>query len=316
MGINLGNFVPSVAPSLSVLPIFGDPNTCPVEHCEPPCLPDMIIDGLKTGYYAAKAALPQLQANYVAKPSQENALALAQARQQMEYNSRMVLLHVMYDTLNYNPDTVYTWVGNRGNVSAELCLSDLRLASGNTTAALAILDQIPTKYSLSNSQATDIQSYRNATNLLVGQNLESLSATTINALSNYTQVGGQTEAFVKRLLTHNGQHFAPEFVFSQMGAGGYDNEEEQEFVLSKNYVIVAPNPAKDFVNFKLLLDEDIEGADIKVRDINGKLLFWEKVSKGMYSLTWNTEQLPSGIYFYQLNATSGILQSGKVVLSK
>jgi hypothetical protein len=103
---------------------------------------------LKTGYYTAKAALPQLQANYAAKPSQENAQALAQARQQMEYNSRMVLLHVMYDTLNYHADTVYTWVSNRDNVSAELFLSDLRLASGNTAAALAILDQIPTKYSL------------------------------------------------------------------------------------------------------------------------------------------------------------------------
>jgi Secretion system C-terminal sorting domain len=314
--INLGNFVPSVAPLLSVLPADGDENPCPVEHCEPPCLPDMIIDGLKTGYYAAKAALPQLQANYAAKPSQENAQALAQARQQMEYNSRMVLLHVMYDTLNYNPETVYTWVGNRGNVSAELCLSDMRLASGNISAALAILDGIPNKYSLSQSQAADIQSYRNATNLVVGQNLDALSVTTINALSNYTQAGGQTEAFVKRLLTHNGQHFAPEFVFSQLGAGGNDDKNADDLGVVKTYVTAAPNPAKDFVNFRFYLEENMEGAEIVVLDINGKVLFLDKVAAGISSLRWNTEQLPSGIYFYQLRAARGILQRGKVVLSK
>jgi Secretion system C-terminal sorting domain len=151
---------------------------------------------------------------------------------------------------------------------------------------------------------------------LVGENLDALSATTINALSNYTQAGRQTEAFVKRILTHNGQHFVPEYVFSQAGAGGYDNKEEKEFVITKNYVTVAPNPAKDFVNFRFYLEEHTESAEIEVRDINGRLLFWEKVSEGMPSLEWNTEQLPSGIYFYQLRATRGILQSGKVVLSK
>jgi PKD repeat protein len=313
---NPGNVAPSFAPIGSVLPEDKSENTCPVEYCEPPCSSDGVINGLKTGYYAAKAALPQLQVNYATKPSQENAQALAQARQQMEFNSRMVLLHVMYDTLNYHPDTVYTWVGNRGNVSAELSLSDLKLASGNTTAALAILDQISTKYSLSQSQAADIQSYRNATNLLVGQNLDALSATTITALSNYTQAGGQTEAFVKRLLTHNGQYFAPEFVFSQLGAGGNDDKSNADLDLVKTYVVAAPNPAKDFVNFRFYLEENTDSAELVVLDINGKLLLWEKVAAGLSSLEWNTDQLPSGIYFYQLKTARGILQSGKVVLSK
>jgi PKD repeat protein len=314
--INLGNFVPSVAPLLSVLSADGDQNPCPVVYCEPPCAPDGVINGLKTDYYAAKAALPQLQANYAAKPTEENAQALSQARQLKEYASRMVVLHTLYDTITFHPDTLFKWVRNRDNISAELWLSNIRLESGNITAALAILDDIPNKFSLSAAQVSDLQSYRNVTNLLAGQTIDNLNQSTLNALSSYDQSGGQTEAFAKRVLTLNGIHYAPEFVFSEASAGQNEDKRKEDLTGTKNFVTVAPNPAKDFVIFRFQLEAKTESAVLEVRDINGKILLSQTVQSEEEPLRWNTSGLPSGIYFYQLYTKTGSIQSGKVVLSK
>ncbi len=77
----------------------------------------------------------------------------------------------------------------------------------------------------------------------------------------------------------------------------------------------SPNPAKDFVIFRVQLPDDVEGT-LEVRDNNGRLLLSQTVLEGFHSFEWNTERLSSGVYFYQLLTTTDALQSGKVVLSK
>jgi len=41
----------------------------------------------------------------------------------------------------------------------------------------------------------------------------------------------------------------------------------------------------------------------------------EEKSVGTYDLTWNAEQLPSGVYFYQLKAGS-FVETKKMILLK
>ena len=57
---------------------------------------------------------------------------------------------------------------------------------------------------------------------------------------------------------------------------------------------------------------------IKVFDILGneiETLVNEEKPTGTYELTWNAENLPSGVYFYQLRAGS-FVETKKMVLMK
>ena len=90
-----------------------------------------------------------------------------------------------------------------------------------------------------------------------------------------------------------------------------------EFLLSQNY----PNPfnptTKITYAFPLLGGDERGGfVTLKVYDILGneiETLVNEEKSPGTYEVTWNTANLPSGVYFYQLRAGT-FIQTKKMVL--
>jgi hypothetical protein len=121
------------------------------------------------------------------------------------------------------------------------------------------------------------------------------------------------------------------------GIGGYDSdnlwvdhfciaepvlvsvEEEQideiptEFLLSQNY----PNPFNPSTKIKYSVPKS-SNVVIKVFDILGneiETLVSEEKPAGTYEVTWYAEQLPSGVYFYQLKA-GGFVQTRKMLLLK
>ncbi len=308
---------PSIAPPGSVENVSENiiENTCPEEFCEPPCQDDDELDALKSDYYATKAAYQVLKADYDSNPTEQKARTLAQYRREMNHASYMVVLHELYDTIGFEKDTLYTWIRNMENVGAELWLSNMYLADGDAATALNILDAIPTQYTLSSEQTQDLQRYRTVTNLLAGEDLDNLKTETLETLATYDDSGGQTEFFAKRILTYYGVHYPPEYVFSQPGAGENSDPGDGNVEPSKAYVTASPNPAKDFVIFRVQLPDEVEGT-LEVRDINGRLLFSKSVLEGIQSFEWNTEALPSGIYFYTLRTMTNDLQYGKLVLNK
>jgi hypothetical protein len=86
-----------------------------------------------------------------------------------------------------------------------------------------------------------------------------------------------------------------------------------EFSLQQNY----PNPFNPNTTIKYSIPQASQ-VQIKVFDILGaeiSILMDEEKSVGSYDLTWNAENLPSGIYFYQLKAGSYI-ETKKMLLLK
>ena len=86
-----------------------------------------------------------------------------------------------------------------------------------------------------------------------------------------------------------------------------------EFLLSQNY----PNPFNPSTTFRCSIPTQSKVV-IKVYDILGNeiaTLMDEEKSIGTYELTWNAENLPSGVYFYQLKAGSNI-ETKKMLLLK
>ena len=86
-----------------------------------------------------------------------------------------------------------------------------------------------------------------------------------------------------------------------------------EFVLEQNY----PNPFNPSTTIKFAVPE-VAFITLKVYDIIGSevtTLINEEKQTGTYEITWSADQLPSGVYFYQLNA-GNFTSTKKMILMK
>ncbi len=87
----------------------------------------------------------------------------------------------------------------------------------------------------------------------------------------------------------------------------------KKFSLEQNY----PNPFNPSTTFRYSIPTQSKVV-IKVYDVLGNeiaTLMDEEKSIGTYELTWNAEQLPSGVYFYQIKAGE-FIQTKKMLLLK
>ena len=102
------------------------------------------------------------------------------------------------------------------------------------------------------------------------------------------------------------------------GGVSFVEEEEieeipNEYALSQNY----PNPFNPGTKIKYSIPQS-STVVIKVLDIIGneiEILIADVKQTGTYELTWYVENLPSGIYFYQLQA-GNFVETKKMVLMK
>ena len=87
------------------------------------------------------------------------------------------------------------------------------------------------------------------------------------------------------------------------------DEIPNDYYLSNNY----PNPFNPNTKIKYSIPQTSEVV-IKVLDILGnelESLINEEKQAGIYEITWNAEELPSGVYFYQLKAVDPSTNSGQ-----
>ena len=91
------------------------------------------------------------------------------------------------------------------------------------------------------------------------------------------------------------------------------NEIPTEFLLTQNY----PNPFNPSTKIRYSVPQS-SNVIIKVFDILGneiETLVNEEKPVGTYEITWYAASLPSGIYFYTINAGS-FIETKKMILLK
>ena len=104
-----------------------------------------------------------------------------------------------------------------------------------------------------------------------------------------------------------------------MVSGATFVEEEMKYSLPNQYALEQnyPNPFNPSTKIKYSIPNQSK-VIIKVYDILGteiEILVNEEKLTGTYELTWYAENLPSGVYFYQLQAGS-FVETKKMVLMK
>ena len=303
-------------------PVIATPvneNVCPVEYCDPPCLEEHDADHFKSKYYIHRDDFHSALTNYIATSSSEALREMTFHQAIMDEAAYMVVVHQMYDTIGYDPDSLRGWINNMNSVSAELRLSNNHIASGEIETAIQLLDGMTEKYSLSVEEQADIQNYRGLVNLLGGETIYKLDSEVISLANNYDQIDGHTEGWARNLLTLYGAHYPPAYEYSTVieeRSSEMDlNDEKTESKAVDEYLVIQPNPASNFVYFRLEKPVQ-EGTRLIIRDINGKMIKKLNLQKGKEDYLWESKDIPSGVYIYHLIKEGFILQSGKIVLSK
>jgi len=91
---------------------------------------------------------------------------------------------------------------------------------------------------------------------------------------------------------------------------GKINFEASQDTKDNNLIKITPNPAFDYINVSIDINKNIQNSDIVIRDVTGRIV--QEIPKssnltiGSHSFHVNTNDLPNGVYFIEINDGSSI----------
>ncbi|MBV6438869.1 MAG: hypothetical protein EPGJADBJ_00497 [Saprospiraceae bacterium] len=303
--------------------IDADPNDCPENYCAPPCRTEPQLQALKTTYFSKKGQYETAKTAYNAAVAAGNqALAdeksheMAALRYTMDTAAFMVTLHLLYDTLTFNRDTLRVWYSRMNTPAAQFQLARDYLANGMTTEAASTLSQSAQLFGLNSEDATDHTNLTNIVNLIGTQSVYNLNSQTLSALNSYTSGDGlEAAVFAQNIKAMYGEYFPPRYQLPEGGERGDIGEETKSD--SHLALVVSPNPASGFVNFALKGADNEQGvAHMTVVDNYGRTVWQHHLPAGEQQFTW-VANVPSGVYVYRLTfGDKAPILTGKIVIVK
>ena len=88
----------------------------------------------------------------------------------------------------------------------------------------------------------------------------------------------------------------------------------EEVDRSSGGIKVYPNPAQQFTVFEYRLQENAHNPSISIWTTTGTLLSQRLLGSTEGIWTWDTQQVPDGLYFYTLSDTNGVISTGKIAV--
>jgi hypothetical protein len=149
---------------------------------------------------------------------------------------------------------------------------------------------------------------------MAGKDLYQLDSLTLDTLLTYDELEGYSGTLARSILTLYGAHYPPDYpeVAGLRSTGANKNTK----VLSHQAVHVYPNPSTGNIIFAFPTTKDGNAHRIRIVDMSGRLLVQTEIPLDTDRFIWNTDDLPGGLYYYQILMDGANSQSGKLVLSK
>ncbi|MEQ1746672.1 MAG: zinc-dependent metalloprotease [Saprospiraceae bacterium] len=290
-------------------------NTCIQSFCEPPCKTYVELEGIKDGYFAKKASLDALNSTIGTNPTEQQLAARAYYQYSMDQDAYLIALHMMYDTVHYNADSLRTWIANMNSVEGDLWLANHYLAHGAAQQANTVLDAMPTKHHLTAEKQVDIFDFKVISNAIFGQDPNYLHEAALQTIMPIAfGEDGWARGWARRLLTQqqHSWHFAPEYV--KYGEEGGERQGVAWQTALASTLQIQPNPASDHVVFTM--PASTAASDVlRIFNVGGKVVATFTNLQTGVDLTWQTGNTPSGVYYYHF-FSDGKPHSGKILLNK
>ncbi len=306
----------------ALLTEIAQENTCPVVHCEPPCKTSEEIALEKIKYYQ------DTDRRVTAKNEHEAALAFGNTilakkkeaeasyyRQETDKEAYMVVLHTLYDTVQFNEDTLAIWVENLDIFSADISWALRQQSAGNYAEAIATLDRASNRPNLNEQNKKDLLDMPILMEALQGKSPYEVTSDYFKELE-YLSINPRsfTGNIAKNILRLHGYYFAPIYHISPVE----DDDKTQNLTTAildteKEELSIFPNPNDGQFNLHWAPSNiDSEKAWLEIRDISGRLIHEQPVSANE-QISINLSNNISGIYYYQLRIPKQTPLTGKLI---
>ncbi|MCK9401351.1 MAG: T9SS type A sorting domain-containing protein [Bacteroidales bacterium] len=242
-----------------------------------------------------------------AKESLESRLSGANSIRNRALNN--LIRYFKNDTLIASSvDSIIFLLSNENNLELKYSLVFEYLGKGDTISARGILDDIPVSFNLTSSQNQQLQNYENYVDLwisLISQNKtfldsDSLHKVQIKALMNNSD--GVLKMMLQNVLeVIDTINYHEPYILPESGQKSSEIRPIQiKQTVHSSYLRVYPNPTSNYCLIEYSLK--IEGSDalIQIIDIHGCVIKQIEVYKDNDLLLVNLNDLPNGIYLFQL----------------
>lgn len=301
--------------------IQSDENTCFENYCEPPCKTEAEIALEKEKYYQSKTEEIASRNEWTLATNMGNTILAAQSkkatsyyRQKMDEHAYVVIQHLLYDTINFQADTLAVWLDNLGGFEKDIS-NALRLQSDeNYVLAQACLERVAKRRDLSDLQRADLQEVPLLLSVL---NRKSPFALDKPGLQKIEQLAVQdlslTGIISRNILSLYGYEFAPSYSLPKT------SERIEAINLTnthpgKQEIMAYPNPNKGTFNFIWRPEySQLEKARLTVTDLSGRIIHIQNIFAFNNQVIKLTD-IHEGIYFYQLQVEGEPLKIGKLII--
>lgn len=238
-----------------------------------------------------------------------------------------LLRDIVLDSTGIQYDSLRFWLTKKESLLSEYQIVNSYLAEDDLTNALAHLNDIPNNYSLSGKKldeynyyydlkTTFITAQQQSRNIMQLDSLEVLDLVYI-ADSSLGLAGAQARSLLN--FAYGYAYFEkPELTVSGMKEAKVQNKDLQNDNLNNktHFVMAYPNPASQWVAFDYTLPYPAENATIFIADVSGRAINSMKVNRAYGQTVWDSQGVPSGIYFYSLEVNGNIIDKRKLIISK
>jgi len=230
----------------------------------------------------------------------------------------MVLLHTMYDSVTYHRDTLRRWLSNVNTYDSEILLSNDYLDDNQFVRAQYILSQIPSKFDVTASDLSDLQSLSSIYSMIEQNTLYGLSENDLASLSEiaHDDFLSYSSNLARGILElYRVKFFHPELYSAEERSGSTNQVKGNNLLLpEKGTFKVFPNPSSDI----LFISGDITCVVFKLTNVAGGTVLLKNLAGDSQQQSLAVHHLPDGLYFYEIFAQTGKnkLQHGKIVIKK
>lgn len=232
-----------------------------------------------------------------------------------------IINNILNDTNGIDHYRLQIWLNNLNNYSAEIMAINDYCQIGNYQLAKSILDNIPSKFELSNDEQKEYQTFAELFSYLKSFHNDSIAI--------YQLDSEQVEKI--KLLADDGFGFGKLYAQNICSMYGYRYdpiiEIEDDALTLKSYSIpkqndpleqlisIYPSPADSWLAIKwkiLPLEDDLI---IEIYNSSGMKQTETKINKNEGETVIDIHDWPAGTYFYKINKSVEMIQSGKIVIN-
>jgi hypothetical protein len=224
---------------------------------------------------------------------------------------------------------VRTWLAAKQTLKANYALVESWLQEQQPEQALAVLNQIPSQVQLEAHQEIGYADYQAITQLKVQaiQSKRTIADFTKEEVLKLVQIAdrnnGRAGVQARGILNF---FYGYEYVTEQ--SSSTIPKEKQNTLLNlraneslnqidKTLISAFPNPANEVISFRYnLTDYQDERIVLQIFDESGRNVKELLLDPIVGETQWNTSQLQTGLYVYQLKTAANIISSGQFLISR